>query len=62
MKICNDVVYIFVRQRIARPDLLVIRLSKIRPTRNDDAPQALVADLCEVAGICDLLMLLLMAR
>jgi hypothetical protein len=61
MQVCNDVAYVLIRQRPARPYLLPIWLPKIRPACNDDGPQALIANQSKVAGVGDLLLLLQMA-
>jgi hypothetical protein len=61
MQVCDDVAHVLIRQRLARPDLFPIRLSKIRSAGNDDGPQALIAHESKVAGVGDLLLALLMA-
>src|ERR1700760_1478713 len=61
MQICDDVAYVLIRQRLARMDLLRIRLSKIRPACYYDGPQALIAHQSKVAGVGELLLPLLMA-
>jgi hypothetical protein len=61
MKVRDDVAHVLARQRMVRPNLLVVRLTKVWSTRNDDGPKALITDESEVAGVGDVLLALLMA-
>jgi hypothetical protein len=62
MQVCNDVAHFLVRQGSPGPDLLRIRLPKIRPARKDDGPQTLIAHQGKVTGVGNPLLPLLMAR
>jgi len=61
MEIRNDVADFLIRQGLARPDLLRVRVTKIGTPRNNDGPQALIAYEREVAWIGNLLLPLLVA-
>jgi hypothetical protein len=61
MEIRNDVAHVLIRQGLAMPDLVPIRVTKIRTPSDDDAAQALIAYERQIAGVGNLLLPLLMA-
>ena len=61
MQIRNDVAHVLIRQRLARPDLFPIRVTKIWTPRDDDGSQALIAYERQIAGVGNLSRPLLMA-
>ena len=62
MEIRDDVAHVLIGQGLAMPDLIPIRMTKIRTPSDDDGPQALIAYQRQIAGIGNLLLSLLMAR
>src|ERR1700728_111568 len=61
MKVCDEVAHLLIRQRLAGPNLLPIRIANVMASSNDDGSQTLIAHERQVAGVDDFLFLLLMA-